>query len=97
MPDTRLRDSAAVCGEASAMTKQAHEPTHWLTVQEAADARGLTYRRVIQWIRDGLLPTSKPGGERGHHLVRLCDVDTLLASSWQPATRGPLAGKAVSA
>lgn len=70
--------------------------SHWLTVQEAADERGLTYRRVIQWIRDGLLPSSKPGGERGQHLVRLSDLDALLASYYKPATRGPLAGREAS-
>jgi excisionase family DNA binding protein len=68
----------------------------WLTVKQAAQLRGLTYRRLIQWIRDGLLPSSKPGGDRGQHLVRLSDLGALLAAYYTPATHGPLAVSGVT-
>jgi excisionase family DNA binding protein len=74
------------------MTATLTEPSdRWLTVHEAAQARGLTYRRTIQMIRDGYLPSSKIGGERGQHLIKLADLDALLAAGYRPAKRGPLA------
>jgi excisionase family DNA binding protein len=69
------------------------ESDRWLTVREAADARSLSYRRVIEWIRVGLLPSSQPGG--GQHLVHLIDLDALLMAGYKPATRGPLARRKV--
>ena len=69
------------------------ETTHqWLTVKRAAEMRGLTYRRVIEWVRVGLLPTSRPTG--GQHLVRLSDLDSVLAAGYVGATRGPLVRQA---
>lgn len=61
----------------------------WLKVSDVAELRGLSHRMVVQWVRDGFLPSSRPGG--GQHLVRLSDLDALLAAGYQPATRGPLA------
>ena len=61
----------------------------WLTPNEAADARGLNRRLIRRWIENGKLPTSRPNGH--NHLVRLADLDALLAANIRPATKGPLA------
>ena len=53
-----------------------------LTVREAADALGVTYSTLKQWIYKGSLRTVRTDG--GHHRVAQEEVDRLLARQSNP-------------
>jgi excisionase family DNA binding protein len=48
----------------------------WLSVQEAADLCGVTYRTVYRMLRRGELPAEKPEGRP--YRLRKADVDAVL-------------------
>lgn len=65
-----------------------------LTPLDAADYIGTTEGTIRRFIRDGVLPYSKPGGKtKSRILIRRTDLDALIAANYHPATSGPLADK----
>lgn len=55
----------------------------YLTTKEAAQYIGgdVTFRTIIRWIHDGLLPAYRNPSVRGHFKVRPSDLDTMLAAN----------------
>jgi molybdopterin-binding protein len=56
-----------------------------LTVRQAADALGVTYSTLKQWIYKGSVRTVKTDG--GHHRVTTDEVERLLARDDRPPAR----------
>jgi excisionase family DNA binding protein len=51
----------------------------WLSVQEAADACGVTYRTVYRMVRRGELPAEKP--DRRPYRIRQADLEAFIERS----------------
>lgn len=53
----------------------------YLTTKEAAQYIGgdVTFRTIIRWIHEGLLPAYRNPSVRGHFKVRPADLDAMLA------------------
>ena len=51
----------------------------WLSVQEAADACGVTYRTVLRWVQGGELPAEKQDGRP--YRLRRADVEAFIERS----------------
>lgn len=69
-------------------------PLAYLTVNDVEYEYGIPGSTVRRWLRDGVLPYSKPGGKaKSHVLIARLDLDALLAASRVEATAGPLASK----
>lgn len=54
----------------------------YLTTKEAAAYIGgdVTFRTIIRWIHEGLLPAYRNPSIRGHFKVRPSDLDAMLAA-----------------
>lgn len=58
----------------------------------AADYIDSTEGTIRRYIRDGVLPYSKPGGRlKSRIFIRRADLDALIEANYRPATSGPLA------
>ncbi len=70
------------------------QPDIWpdlMTPFDAADYWGTTEGTIRRYLRDGVLPYSKPGGKaKSRILIRRVDLDALIEANYHPATSGPL-------
>jgi len=73
----------------------AHDHQHrWLEVWEAGRYSGLSEGTLRRFIRDGVLPVSKPGGKPKSRIrIDRHDLDALMAAGRVEATTGPLVKK----
>lgn len=61
---------------------------------QACDYLGLPRSTFDKWVRAGLIPAVRPGGQpRSRLWFRREDLDAFIAAAMRPATAGPLAKK----
>jgi hypothetical protein len=70
------------------------DDTPWMRVAPGATYMGMTEHALRRLIRDGVIPTYKPGGKpKSRIFLNRHDLDRLIAASKVEATTGPLARK----
>ena len=75
------------------MSDARSEP-RWLEVWEAETYSGLSEGTLRRFIRDGLLPVTKPGGKPKSRIrIDRLDLDALMQAGRVEARTGPLAKK----